>query len=248
MAVAASQSAPASSLWEALLSEYARGAGCLVELSAPLHAGAQLSAAVDWLKAAQSDRSWVAWIQGEQSSFYPPDLAAAGVDLERLLVARLPESGRAREEDAHARLKAAEILVRSGAWPLIVVDLEGMTPRSLAWQGRLQRLLERHRTTLLVLRRAAAEEASLGPFVALRLELRRAETQETPMGFSWQVLRHKRPSFPLSFAPHFEARNAPAELCLPWHPSLPKEGEALETKASAPPALALFREGLGGGR
>jgi RecA/RadA recombinase len=54
-----------------------------------------------------------AYIDG-RGELYPPSAAALGVELERLLVVRPPAKGSPR---------AAEIVARSGAFPLVVMDL-----------------------------------------------------------------------------------------------------------------------------
>ena len=92
----------------------ARLAGRLVELSGR-GATAVLTLAVGLVVEAQRESEPVAWIQGTSDSFYPPDLAAAGVDLAALPVIRAGgPAGAAR---------AASQLARSGAFGLLVLDL-----------------------------------------------------------------------------------------------------------------------------
>ena len=56
----------------------------------------------------------VAWILARPSSFFPPDLHAGGIDLEALAVVRVP--------DAAAAARAADKLLRSGAFGLVLLD------------------------------------------------------------------------------------------------------------------------------
>src|SRR5689334_3058740 len=99
--------------------------GRLVELSAQ-GAVATLTCAVGLVLEAQVQAEPVAWIAIAGTSFYPPDLADSGVDLAALVVVRAPE--------LLAGVRAAERLLRSGAFGLVVLDL-GATP-SCRWRIR----------------------------------------------------------------------------------------------------------------
>jgi hypothetical protein len=93
--------------------------GRLVELSggssAPL-----LSMAFALVADAQRAGEPVAWIQGTDSTFFPPDAVRNGVDLNALVVVRL--GGIA------ARARAAVRLLRSGAFGLVAMDLGAAQP------------------------------------------------------------------------------------------------------------------------
>jgi len=118
-------------------------AGRYVELAARGPA-ARLTQAGALLLEAQLAGEPAAWLTSTASSFHPPDLAHNGVDLAALLVVRVPS--------ADAMLKAAETLLRSGAFGLVVVDLDGADDRgdaSLATQTRLVGLAQHHGTLLL---------------------------------------------------------------------------------------------------
>jgi recombination protein RecA len=90
--------------------------GRLVELSAR-GATATLTMAMDIVVEAQTQHEPVAWITLATGTFYPPDVAECGVDLAALVVVRTP--------DATAAARAAERLLRSGAFGLVVIDLGG---------------------------------------------------------------------------------------------------------------------------
>ena len=94
--------------------------GVLTELSSLGGAGA-LSLAFSLVLDAQAEGETVAWVTDSESSFFPPDAAAAGVDLEELAVIRVP--------GVPAMLKSADRLVRSGWW----------CPTSAPTRGRLRR-------------------------------------------------------------------------------------------------------------
>ena len=86
----------------------------LTELSAS-PAGAPLTLAFRLVLDAQRRGEPVAWIGRKDAPFYPPDAADTGVDL-----AALPVVWTA---DAVTAAKAADLLVRSGAFGLVVLDL-----------------------------------------------------------------------------------------------------------------------------
>ena len=120
------------------------GPGRLLELSGdpqgPL-ATARTSAAVRILRDAQQAGETAVWIQPQSGALYPPDLAACGIDLNALLVVHVPLPSGPNPTRAwpHALCKAAELLLRSGAFGIIVLDFTQGAPPSgrEAWQGRL---------------------------------------------------------------------------------------------------------------
>src|SRR5437588_2807487 len=87
--------------------------GRLVEVSAR-GASAALTAAIEVVAEAQAEAEPVAWITLVDGSFYPPDVAANGVDLAALVVVRV--------RDVTAAARAAERVLRSGAFGLVVID------------------------------------------------------------------------------------------------------------------------------
>jgi hypothetical protein len=98
----------------------------------------------------------------------PPDLRAAGLDLDALLVVHVPG------DKVHAVPKAAEMLLRSGALGAIVLDLpRGKRLADGPWQGRLLALAREHQTLVIVLTDTPAHQSSLGPLVSVRLEPKR---------------------------------------------------------------------------
>ncbi|HTM21966.1 MAG TPA: recombinase A, partial [Kofleriaceae bacterium] len=88
--------------------------GRLVEVSAAA-GSAGLTAAVGMVLAAQREAEPVAWVTPPEHGFFPPDLGDSGVDLDALVVVRAP--------DLRASARAAEHLLRSGAFGLVVIDL-----------------------------------------------------------------------------------------------------------------------------
>jgi hypothetical protein len=152
--------------------------GRLVELCGE----AQTSTAVAILAHAQREGETAAWIQPTGGELYPPDLAAAGVDVEALVVIHVPPTG--AMSGAAGQCRAAELLLRSGGFGLIVIDFCRTEPTgSTAWQGRLLGLARQHEVRVLLLRREARE--SLGPLVGMRVasHVERVSNDEDPSGF-----------------------------------------------------------------
>lgn len=147
-------------LWE-LFAE-----GLSVELSGV--GPGKLSVAVRLVARAMQAGEPVVWITPrEAATFYPPDLEALGIDLDALTVVRMPESA-----GGHGLVRAAEVVLRAGAFGLVVVDLsQGMLPRGqLTWQSRLSGLVRLHASRLLLITSSLREAPSIGPLISLRLE------------------------------------------------------------------------------
>ena len=138
-------------------------AGRLVELSDP-GAGAPLTMAVSLVHDAQRRRETVAWVTSRSSAFFPPDVAASGVDLDALAVIRLP--------DPSCVARAADRLLRSGAFGLVVLDL-GRGDVTMPLQARLLGLAERHDAAVLCLTEKPHGAPSLSSLVSLRVETAR---------------------------------------------------------------------------
>lgn len=138
-------------------------AGRLVELCGE----AVLTAAFILVLEVQGRGEPVGWVSAPGSVFFPPDAARSGVDLEALVVVRVPDLARA--------LRAADRLVRSGGFGLVVVDLvsmEGERPVDSAL-ARLASLARKHAAAVLLLTDRKPAAGALGPLVALRAEARR---------------------------------------------------------------------------
>jgi recombination protein RecA len=173
--------------------------GRLVELSAR-GAAATLTAAVELVLEAQTQSEPVAWITLASGSFYPPDAADSGVDLNALVVVRVP--------DAIAAARAAERLLRSGAFGLVVLDLalgqaDLSRSLSLAIQGRLVTLAQTHDAAVVCVTDKTEETSSIGSLVSLRasalrgrerdgrfhVTVRALKDKQRGPGWSWHALR-----------------------------------------------------------
>ena len=145
---------------------------------------AALTVVVRVMLEAQQRGELAAWVTSQTSIFFPPDLAACGVDLRSLPVVRV--------EKPYEVVKSAETLLRSGGFALVVIDLGMQQSMSLAVQTRLAGLARRYQAVLLALTREQSHCSSLGSLVAVRVESSRQRS-----GFSWfecalKILRDKR--------------------------------------------------------
>lgn len=172
----------------------------LAELVAPgriveLCGEAQTTAAVMLLAQVQREGETAAWIQLARGDLFPPDLAAAGVDVEALIVVHVPE-----KDQIAGQCRAAELLLRSGGFGLVILDFGRGEPRgATAWQGRLLGLARQHEARVVILRERtrAVDQASLGPLTGLRIasSIERSRRLDDPPGFEPRTgcftLRHE---------------------------------------------------------
>jgi len=138
--------------------------GRLIELSS--HASSSvLTAAVGLVLAAQRDGAPAAWVAPHDRLFFPPDLIDSGVDLAALAVVRVVSTDQA--------IRAADRLLRSGAFGAVVIDLGSLTQLSLPAQSRLASLAQKHHSVVACLTDKSATTDSLGSLISLRAEAKR---------------------------------------------------------------------------
>lgn len=165
-------------------------AGRLVEISfqptraTPNTSGASLTAAALLLWKAQQAGEPSAWVSALASSFYPPDLDAAGIDLAALIVVR------ARGGAAAAR--AADKLLRSGAFGFVVLDLGGEPAPPAPLLGRLLALARTHHATVVVLTVKPDDAPSLAPLVSLRVRASQRRLAPGRFACTVEALKDKR--------------------------------------------------------
>ncbi|MFW5717701.1 MAG: recombinase A [Spirochaetota bacterium] len=141
---------------------------------------------------AQREGDFAAWVATHRDVFFPPDVAAAGIDPAALpVVWAVPEEASPRSagrlnaaersvttigtrprmaRSATRASRAAERLLRSGAFGLVVIDLARDLTLSAASQGRLVRLAEHHDAQVLILRRKREDGIYSGSLVTVRAE------------------------------------------------------------------------------
>ncbi len=166
-------------------------AGRLCELSGS-GASAVLTAAFRLVLDAQREREPVAWVTDTASNFYPPDAAANGVDLHSLVVVRVPTKA--------DLARAAEHLLRSGAFGLVVIDMPGNIDRAgnntvtAPMQSRLLGLAQKHSSAVVFLTEKSPRAASIGSLISLRAEATIQEVSGGDMTYVVHVLKDKRRS------------------------------------------------------
>ena len=175
--------------------------GRLVELSSG-RSSACLSLSCTMLLEAQKHSTPVVWISVTRDSFYPPDLAANGIDLSLLPVVWAP--------DIRAAVRAADQLLRTGAFGLLVIDLyrNGRLPAPL--QARLARLAGHHGCTVCFLTVKPEAAPSLGSMISLYARVSRSRIAAGRFRLDLQVVKDKRR------APvwrHVEHIDGPPGLC-----------------------------------
>ncbi len=120
-----------------------------------------LTAAAGLVWKAQHAGEPAAWISARPSLFFPPDLAAGGIDLAALVVVRAP--------NASSAARAADKLLRSGAFGLVVLDLGAHAAVPSPLLGRLLGLAQKHHAAVVFLTEKAVDAPSLAPIVSLRV-------------------------------------------------------------------------------
>ncbi len=139
-------------------------AGRVVELSG-IGATAPLTFACSLILDAQEQSEPVAWITQSPSHFFPPDVSEHGIDLAALALVRVPDTASA--------VRAADLLTRSGAFGVVVLDLGRDLGVPFALQARLVQLARQHATVILCLTEKATHSPSFSSLVSLRVETQR---------------------------------------------------------------------------
>jgi recombination protein RecA len=167
-------------------------------------ASARLTAAFGLVLAAQRQGEAPAWITFRDSAFFPPDVAAGGIDLSALAVVRVP--------DARTAGRAADQLVRSGAFGLVVIDLASSRKNDERLEApiltRLLGLAQKHDAAVVVLTEKPPQTPSLSSLVSLRAEVLRTRRGDTTF-VRVHVLKDKRRP---AGGEHIEACRGPAGL------------------------------------
>jgi len=175
--------------------------GRLTEVSGS-HACASLTLVFRLVLEAQRCAEPVVWVSRRECVFYPPDAADAGVDLDALAVVWAPETRLAA--------RAADHLLRSGGFGLVVLDVGADDRMPSAFQTRLAGLAQKHGAALLCITEKNGRRPSLGSLVSLRAEAIRTERAGDRFRCEVRVLKDKRrgPGWK-----HVEVCRGPAGLC-----------------------------------
>lgn len=195
-------------------------AGGITEIS-DREPAAGLTAAARLIREAQERGEPAAWISAGDSLFYAPDLHDWGVDLAALPVLRV--------HGALAAARAAECLLRSGAFALVVCDFSqelagnrGFAPARPAAavaryaplppviQVRLAALCRRHESALLLLAQKPEETPPIASMAMIRAKGMVYKTGFDRFVFELQTLKDKRQGTGWS---HKEELRGPDGLC-----------------------------------
>lgn len=145
---------------------------------------AVLTTAASLLWKAQQRGEPAAWINARNSSFFPPDLGAGGIDLGALVVVRVA--------DASSAARAADKLLRSGAFGLVVLDLGPYAVVPAPLLGRLLGLAQKHEAAVVFLTEKDADAASLAPIVSLRVTASRRRSSAARFTCTVEAKKDKR--------------------------------------------------------
>lgn len=137
---------------------------------------ANVSAASRLILATQIAGEQVAWVATHRAVFFPPDMAAAGIDLASLPVIWAEEPMRAGRTFAGRAVRASEQLLRSGAFGLLVIDLAPDLIINAAGQGKLLRLAETYSSQVLIIRQKRRDGMYSGSLVTVRMESSREQS------------------------------------------------------------------------
>jgi recombination protein RecA len=158
-------------------------AGRLCELSS-ISGAALLTSAFRLVLDAQLEGEPAAWIAAGPGTFFAPDAAENGVDLDALVVIRVP--------DAQSAGRAADRLLRSGAFGLIVMDLNSNRTISVPLQTRLVQQARTHDAALLCLTSKGRGAPSLGSMVSLRGQTSCRRLEVDRFQYRIEILKDKR--------------------------------------------------------
>lgn len=167
--------------------------GRLTELSGQ-GASAVLTLAFSAVLDAQRQGETVAWVSAGPDLFHPPDAAEGGVDLAALAVIRAG--------GVAAAARAADKLLRSGAFGLVVLDFSQPSERwrstpppaqvPMPLLARLVKLAQKHEAAVLCLTDKGPQSQSLGSLVSLRCEASRMREGADQFRCEIRVLKDKK--------------------------------------------------------
>jgi len=158
-------------------------AGRIVELSGDASSPI-LTLATGLVYQAQVAEEPAAWIATPDRLFYPPDVARAGVDLDALAIVRVG--------NALAAPRAADKLIRSGAFGLVIMDLGDAARVPTPLLSRLVGLAAKHDTAVVFLTDKSSHDPSLGSLVSLRAIAVRTKRTGGRFECVAEVLKDKR--------------------------------------------------------
>ena len=157
-------------------------AGRLVEV-AGAEDSAALTMAARLVLDAQRAGEQTAWVAPAGSLFFAPDIHESGVDLDALVMVRV--------RDAAGGARAADKLVRSGSFGLVVLDVGSDQRVPIPLLARLASLAQRNHTAVVFLTQSTGT-SSLGSLISLRVRARRQRVAADRFRCWLEVLKDKR--------------------------------------------------------
>lgn len=142
-----------------------------------------LTAAAALILEAQQRGELAAWIGDTESVFFPPDFAASGIDLAALPVIRVTQLDKAA--------MAADALLRSGGFTLIILDISQLGSLRVGAQTRLSGLARKVHAVLLYVTRNEHGSPSLGSLVSIRGEIDKQRSGFNRFTCELQVVKDK---------------------------------------------------------
>ena len=150
-----------------------------------------LSLTVALVFQAQQKGEPTAWITCRNSTFFPPDVFDRGVDLQALPVIRV--------ENASATARAANHLIRSGAFGLLILDLGTAVKVPMPLQSRLVGLAQKHDTAVVCITHKSDQASSLSSLISLRIRTWRDKIGEDQFSCGITVIKDKQCGLPWSY-------------------------------------------------
>ena len=168
----------ALTLFELLSEQHLRGK--LWEFS-----GANHAAATSLIYSAQQAGELAVWVQPQDGTLYPPDLAKNGIDLARLPVIQVPNHlpKSTFQKDVlfkkpifkktvfQKTLHAAELLLRSGAFDWVFIDLGTQQSIRTSLLSRINGIAREHQSSIVFLSQRPVQQPSLGPLISARINV-----------------------------------------------------------------------------
>ncbi len=165
--------------------ELSRFQGQISELSAE-RGQAYINLVFDLIVEAQSRREPVAWIGDRPSIFYGPDARHRTIDWQAVALISLVS--------ARDRARAADQLLRSGAFGLVIIDLAGATAPHIGdpLMHRLAQWSRRHTTATLFINDVTAESKALSPLLQRRVCARWSDVDAERLIATYTITKDKR--------------------------------------------------------
>jgi len=158
-------------------------AGRLTEIASATEP-AGLTAAFGLVHECQRSGECAAWITTMHSVFFPPDVAESGIDLDALAVVRTP--------NAAIVARAADRLVRSGTFALVVADIGPHEAIPMPLLSRLNGLARKYHAAVVFLTQKGGTASAIGSLISLRVQARRQRTGIDRFEWMLDVLKDKR--------------------------------------------------------